>query len=300
MRQPIALVVVLVWSGSTLLLSGFHWFRRQSLAERLRPYVDGTTISGTDETGTGAIVRVLGPISQDAGAALARAAGVDEDLERRLARIHSTLDPTAFRLRQAGWVIAAGSLAVMMSFLLTPPLPLLLLLLIGSPLLAFLLVESDLSRRSDHWKRSVLLELPVVSEQMGMLLSAGYSLGASLARLARRSTGCTSRDLARVVARIGHGVDEVAALREWADTLDLPAVHRLVGVLSLDREAGDLGHLITNEARAVRAELHRDLVERVETRGQQVWIPVTVATLVPGLLFLAVPFIDAMQLFAGN
>jgi hypothetical protein len=46
--------------------------------------------------------------------------------------------------------------------------------------------------------------------------------------------------------------------------------------------------------------VHRDLVEIIEKRGQQVWIPVTVATLVPGLLFLAVPFTEALRLFTST
>ena len=174
----------------------------------------------------------------------------------------------------------------------------LLLLLVGAPALAFLVVESQLSRRSTDWKRSLVLELPIVSEQLGMLLSAGYSLGAALQRLSRRSNGAVAQDLQRVVTRIQHGIDENTALREWATTADVPAVGRLVGVLALNRDAGDLGHLITQEARAVRAEVHRELVETIEKRGQQVWIPVTVATLVPGLLFLAVPFTEALRLFS--
>ena len=89
-------------------------------------------------------------------------------------------------------------------------------------------------------------------------------------------------------------------MREWATTVDVPAVGRLVGVLALNRDAGDLGNLITNEARAVRAEVHRELVETIEKRSQQVWIPVTVATLVPGLLFLAVPFTEALRLFSAS
>jgi hypothetical protein len=31
-----------------------------------------------------------------------------------------------------------------------------------------------------------------------------------------------------------------------------------------------------------------------------VWIPVTVAALVPGVIFLAVPFIDALRLFTNS
>ena len=299
MRQPLAIAIVLVWAGTTLLLGGVHWFRRRPLHDRLRPYIDGVPAPETEESAS-PVARLLGPLARDAGAAMARVAGIDEDLGRRLARVHSDATPMEFRLRQAGWIAGSTALAIVVVILVSPPAPAILLAVVGTPLLVFLLVESALSRRSDRWKRSVLLELPVVSEQLGMLLSAGYSMGASLARLANRSSGCVAVDLQRVVNRIGHGVDEVRALREWAETVDVPAVHRLVGVLSLDREAGDLGRLITNESRAVRKELHRDLVETIEKRGQQVWIPVTVATLVPGVLFLAVPFADALRIFTSS
>ena len=80
----------------------------------------------------------------------------------------------------------------------------------------------------------------------------------------------------------------------------MPAVDRLVGVLALDREASDLGRFLADEARNDRAEVHRELIESIERRGQQVWIPVTVATLVPGVLLLAVPFIEAMRLFTSG
>ena len=80
----------------------------------------------------------------------------------------------------------------------------------------------------------------------------------------------------------------------------MPSVDRLVAVLALNREAADLGRLIADEARTDRAEVHRELIETIERRSQQVWIPVTVATLVPGVLFLAVPFIEAMRLFTSG
>jgi hypothetical protein len=38
----------------------------------------------------------------------------------------------------------------------------------------------------------------------------------------------------------------------------------------------------------------------IERRSQLVWIPVTVATLVPGLIFLAVPFMSAMAQVTGG
>jgi len=300
MRQPLAVALLVAWLGFTLLLSRHRWFHRRATIERVRPYVHGLARTAEVDSGATALVRVLGPLAQECGAALARFSGVNEDLSQRLDRVHSPLDSTSFRLRQLGWVIASSAVAVFATIATQPPLPLTLLFIIGAPVLAFLTVEWLLARHSDHWKRRTILELPTVSEQLGMLLSAGYSLGASLHRLAQRSDGTVARDLRRVVTRIGHGVDENSALQEWATTVDVPAVARLVGVLALNRDAGDLGTLITNEARAVRAEVHRELVETIEKRGQQVWIPVTVATLVPGLLFLAVPFTEAIRLFSAS
>ena len=106
-------------------------------------------------------------------------------------------------------------------------------------------------------------------------------------------------DLAIVGVRVSHGLSEIDALKEWAALADVEALHRLVGVLALNREAGDLSRLITEEARHIRSDAHRRLVETIERRTQQVWIPVTVAALVPGVIFLAIPFIHAMSMFSG-
>jgi tight adherence protein C len=77
------------------------------------------------------------------------------------------------------------------------------------------------------------------------------------------------------------------------------AVERLVSVLALNHEAGDLGRLIAEEARAIRRDAQRDLIETIERRSQMVWIPVTVAALLPGTIFLAIPFLEAMRLFTN-
>jgi Flp pilus assembly protein TadB len=146
----------------------------------------------------------------------------------------------------------------------------------------------------------VFLELPVVIEQLAMLVSAGYSIGSALQRLAERGTGECAGDLDRVCGRIRQGLSEVDALREWGARAQVDGIDRLVAVLSLNEDAADLGRLLSAEARAIRAEVHRELVETMERRGQQVWIPVTVATLVPGVIFLSVPFIEALRLFSGS
>src|SRR5690606_14734008 len=92
---------------------------------------------------------------------------------------------------------------------------------IAGAALGFLVVEQRLANRSAAWQRSTFLELPVVAEQLGMLLSAGYSLGSAVHRIAERGAGTVGRDLRRVCARIQHGLSDVEALREWAALVDV-------------------------------------------------------------------------------
>ena len=299
MGRALVAVTLLGWAGATLLLSELRWFRRPSLVDRLRPYAPGG-LRSTGRSGALSVTSfrdVIIPVAQSVGDRLAGLFGVRDGLHARLARFHSPLGVGEFRTRQLGWVLAAFGVGSLVGLTLGFPPPVALLVVFGAPLLAFLLVEQQAISASERWQRRVFLELPIVTEQLGMLLSAGYSLGAALNRLARRSHGACATDLALVCGRIRQGLTENAALREWADLVQVDALDRLVSVLTLNSEAGDLGALISDEARAIRGDAHRELLETIERRSQQVWIPVTVATLVPGVLFMAVPFVEAMRLF---
>ena len=293
---------LVLWAGATLLLSELRWFSRPPLAQRLRPYTPGGM--ATEERGGVLSVEsfreVVGPLSRAVGERTARLFGVSEELAVRLERTHSPLDVTAFRVRQVGWSVGAVGLAAAVAAVLRPPPPAVLLLLVGSPVLAFLVVEQRLATASERWQRRLFLELPVVSEQLAMLVSAGFSLGSALNRLAVRGHGACAQDLRRVTGRIRQGLSETDALREWAAVARVPALDRLVAVLALNREGGDLGRLVSDEARAIRRDAQRQLIETMERREQQVWVPVTVATLVPGVIFLSIPFIEALRLFSGS
>lgn len=291
---------LLVWAGATLLLSSWRRFSRPSLADRLRPFSPG---GGGPVGGSGGSIQsvgdVLGPLARDAGDRLAALFGIQEKAEKRLRRIHSPLGSAAYRVRQLGWSAAALVVAAAIATAAATPVPLSVLLVGGGPLLVFLVVEQGLARASERWQRTTEAELPVVSEQLAMLLNAGYSLGSALGRLAGRGRGCVATDLADVVNRIQQGLSEDEALREWAQRCGTLAVERLVGVLTVHSTAADLGRMVSSEARSARRDLHRRTIEVMERRGEQVWVPVTVATLVPGAILLAVPFLAALRVFAN-
>ena len=293
---------LVLWVGVALVLSDLRWFARRPLADRLRSYAIDAPPSprSSGMLSVESFNEVVGPLSRALGERVARLFGVTEQLGVRLERIHSSYDVTGFRTRQVGTATASLAAAALFTVVGQPGVVVSLLLLVGAPLLAFLALEQQVSVKSAAWQRRIFLELPVVSEQLAMLLSAGYSLGGALNRLAERGNGAVAEDLRRVMSRVRQGLTETAALREWAALARVDALDRLIPVLALNSEAADLGRLISDEARAVRRDVQRELVETIERRGQQVWIPVTVATLIPGVIFLSIPFIEALRLFSSN
>lgn len=298
MTRSLAIVALLTWAGAALVLAELARFRRTDRVARIAPHLPG--IAAQRSNGTAGALEQLAPVARDAGTRLASLFGVDEDLSVRLERVHESIGATEFRIRQIAVSLAALVGTMCLCLVLSLPLGAIVMMGIGAPLLAFLVIEARLAHRSDMHKRAVVLELPVVSEQLGMLVASGRSLGSAIERITERSNGVIATDLRRVAHRVRQGLTEERALREWADIVDVTAVDRLVAVVALHHETPDLGRLISEEARATRAESHRELVDRIERRSQQVWIPVTVATLVPGVLFLAIPFTAALSLFAGG
>ena len=302
MTRLSGLLALAFFAGLVLVLSELAWFSRRSLIERIRPYASFAA-NHRDRSGILSVAsfrEVIAPLSRAIGERMARLFGINEELGLRLERIHATIDVTEHRVRQVGWMAVTfiGAICITAASPISTTIG--ILLIAGAPTLAFLIIEQRVATASKRWQREVFEQLPILAEQLGLLLGAGFSLGSALNRLAKRGTGACGMDLRRVVSRIRQGLSEGDALREWALVADVPAVHRLVSVLSLNREGGDLGRLISDEARSIRRDAHRQLIERIERRGEQVWIPVTVATLLPGVIFMAVPFVQALSLFSST
>lgn len=296
----LALSGAALWAGVSLLLVHVPALGRPRLVDRLRPFVAPAGSGPVRPVPGGAPRRVVAPLAVELGRQLGRLMGLDDDVEARLFRIHSRLSPSAFRMRQLGWALAAVTGAVAVCAMAGLPAAASVLGVPVGALGAYALTELDLNRSCRQFEQRRTLELPVVAEQLAMLVAAGYSLGSALARVAARGRGACAMDIGRVHLRVQQGVTELQALREWAAQARSPAVDRLVAVLALSSETGDLGRLLGEEARAIRRNVQRATVEVMDRRAQQVWVPVTVAALVPGVIFLAVPFVAALRLFAAG
>ena len=293
------LAAVLGTAGLSLLLSRAPWFRQPSLAARLRPHTPGLTDRRPRVLGARSFGDALGPAAEHLGSLAARAVGISEDVGRRLERLHCETSPMQFRvdqLRHAALALLGASAACA---LFAPPPAAVVLSVVVVPLLSLVIDEQRLSSASLRWKRDLVIELPIVEEQLAMLLDAGWSLGGALGHVSERTLGPTSRDIDRVLRSVRRGNSYREALTQWKAIADVASVDRLTSILVLADQGADLGRLVADEAQFGREERHRELLAAVERKGQQVWIPVTVAALVPGCMLLALPFVRALSFFSS-
>jgi tight adherence protein C len=283
------------WLGVTLVLSTSRRLSPPRLIDRLAPYHPRLERERPHRV---SLADLLTPLAVTIGNRLSALFGVSEPLAIKLRRIHDDSDPARFRLRQ--FAAALGAMLVATAVAVAAGWPPLVSagFIVTVTILVALIIEQRLVQRATTWQANELAELPVVAEQLAMLVSAGWSLTAAMARISERGNGCCAADLGRIGQRLRVGISEHEALDEWATVSGLDQVARLVSILTLHRQTTELGRLIADEARSIRNDGHRRLIELLDRRAQQVWIPVTVAALVPGTIVIAIPFFAVISQFS--
>lgn len=212
-------------------------------------------------------------------------------LQARLTQAGLPYQPVTFRKAQA--VAGFGALVVAAAIAVVLRLPSVVLFgcVVGLPAVAVWSVEQALTVARRRRKDLVVRELPLVVEQLAELLKNGMGLAQACTHMSVHARSVVASDLGRVAREIAHGVRDEVALQAFAERHDVASIHRIVAVLDAHRHAPDLGGLLAEEVRELRFAAHRELLALMQQREQQVWIPVTVATLVPGVLLLGVPFV---------
>ena len=305
-----------LFTGSSLLLSGVRFLRRtprhERVADYIAPFLSGPGSGGPQrivvagEAGHGnqhspaqRFVSVLSPVAVTLGNRLARAGGIHQGLEGRLQAAGRPDDVVQFRTSQFTTALVVLGLAGLVVLSLGTSAAVSAALLVGAPAIALLAPEQALEGAIQRRRDRLEDELPLVAEQLGVLMASGMSLGTALDRIAARGNGVAAREIAIAQVQVRRGTAQIDALKAFAERLHSASAERLVGVLSMHRETRDVGPLLATEARSMRESAQRRLIETIERRAQLVWIPVTVATLVPGLILIGIPFVSAMSRIAG-
>lgn len=217
MMLPIAWVLLAL--GFTFVLGEAPWFRRAGVVDRLAPYRRHRPTDPTRRTSE-SIRAVLAPGIERWGERASSMLGVRQQLSTRLEQAGWSVDPTSFRMRQAAFAGVTFVAGAAFTVALTPRPVVAVVAIVGLPLLAALIEERRLDSAVEERRSRRQEELPVVTEQLGLLLSAGYSVPSALNRLAQRGDGTIASDLRAVSRRIRQGLSTNAARgmgrRQWS------------------------------------------------------------------------------------
>lgn len=288
--------------GVCLLVSLAPRWGAPSLARRIAPYIRDVA------DGRGVDVGVSGRrevrLTWDAiGRRVARVAGGDGALARRLRRAAWTIDTAQFRARQLAWAIAglaAGGALLVVLVLVGSATPALGLVPILAAVGAALGYDAWLTRAARARVARIEDELPTVLEFLALCLSAGEGILDSLRRVSEIGAGDLTAELRGVVVAVGTGSPLSESLSGLAGRLDVPGLSRAVDqlVAALDRGA-PLAHVLQAQALDAREDAKRGLIERAGRKEIYMLVPLVFLILPLSVLFAVFPGIFMLRLGLG-
>lgn len=134
-------------------------------------------------------------------------------------------------------------------------------------------------------------------EQLSAFVASGLSFSAAVDRFSRLGFGPWQEFAKQMSIEMRRGSNPGTVLEELLRQNNIRDLDQFPRLLSKHYASPELPELIDEQSRWLRLNQQFDLTATLEKRAQSVWIPVTVAALVPGIIFVLIPFIGALRTF---
>jgi len=289
----LTLTVVLFTLTTLVLLSQFTYFSKPTNARQLRQTL--IPAQALAPSPSARLTTQIVKIAEHLGDRFSRVFGIRTSLDDRLRLGRYEVTARQFRNQQfaTGLMCAVVGLGLARVVGLTPVGGLIAVTI--AILLGLALPEERLNQSVVKTRQSIASELPLFTERLAMLVSSGQSVTSAVTRIATSSDSALALELRDALAQTESGTQLKHALQDTARRSDSRAFEQIVQLVASERDTPNLANLLYDQAGSQRQVRHRELIETLDKRAQAVWIPVTVATLVPGVIFLAIPFLSALQ-----
>ncbi len=189
--------------------------------------------------------------------------------------------------KPVGQAVAAllGAAAAIVLFPGEAPIPIAALGAASSAASAWLMEHLVSNRRRKRRANEVDLAVVSLLEQVHLKLINGNSLNAALVN----AEGVTNPDVALLQNLLRSGLDLETAASFWLEEFDTESKRRLTDLFLAKTTTSETLALLSALINQLRKEQRFSLIAEIERRNQLVWIPVTIAVLVPGMIFIAIP-----------
>ena len=231
---------------------------------------------------------------------LARLAGSDAAVRRRLEALGAGASVEQFRLEQLTWGVGAAVGATLLLLVkgvsVADLVPVLVVVGIAG-LLGMLARDRVLSRDVGRRDARLRAELPTMVEMLAMAVAAGSGLLGALDRVSRIGSGVMANELERVLADVRVGLPLVPALQQMATRNDPVELRRFVEAVTVSVERGTpLADVLVAQAGDAREAERRALIESGGRKEIGMMVPVVFLVLPLSVVFVLFPGFYGLQL----
>ncbi|MDA8195868.1 MAG: type II secretion system F family protein [Actinomycetota bacterium] len=206
---------------------------------------------------------------------------------------------TQIRIRASAITIAFALIDVAIAKVRSGALlPILIIEAILIPLITFANVAGKIQ---GELRQRVEIEsnLPLEIEKLALYLGSGLSLNSSFYRLAQTSSEQTRPVFTFIAQGLLSGISTNEVLEECYQRFPTESIRRITNLLSGGASGGDLVRVTREEAANQRSARHLGALAKMEKVTQSVWIPITIAALLPGIAIVFIPFFSILTSLKG-
>ncbi|WP_298208091.1 hypothetical protein [Ferrimicrobium sp.] len=147
-------------------------------------------------------------------------------------------------------------------------------------------------------ERALRNDLPLLLSELQAALDRGHSLAAAVTVVAHSTETAWSAHLERASSSLTRGEPIAGVLNDLANIFADPDISRALTLLALSSQHQVAQQLVGQLLTKAKLDHHHRLIAIAGKREQLIWIPVALATLIPGVLLVIVPLIGSLKLLA--
>ncbi|KJE75981.1 type II secretion system F family protein [Ferrimicrobium acidiphilum] len=222
---------------------------------------------------------------------------VTTSISRELALLLIDQPPARYLLTISTNASVVTALLVVVSTLITPTI---------APFLAaavawFLMVAMQrllLFTKAQQAADALRNDMPLLLSELQTSLERGNSLTSAVIATARSTQTVWRDQLERSAASLTRGEPLSRVLADLAHNVSDPDVQRALELLALSNQHQVAQQLVAQLLTKAKLDHHHRLIATAGKREQLIWIPVALATLIPGVLLVIVPLIGSLKMLA--
>ncbi len=148
-------------------------------------------------------------------------------------------------------------------------------------------------------KKRIRFEQSSFFDQLSFALDEGRSFNVAFLSATEQVGGTWSEVFKGAVKEISNGSDLRSAILPIANIFELSQLRLLCEMTRDSRLTSEIPQIVRTITKDIKDEIYREHLTVIEKRTQLVWIPVSVAILIPGTLLLLIPLFNSLKLLSN-